>query len=296
MRIKKAVITAAGERQRLLPLQTLIDRDGEEKSVLGILIEQALLANIDDVCVVVWPGDEARYAEAAGKHAGHVRFLPQPRPLGYGHAVYSAREFVGGDPFLHLVGDHLYAGSTATCCAQRLVDVARSEECAVSAVQITRESLLPSYGAVSGRRLPGRQGLYRIDTVIEKPTPTEAERRLTATGLRAGHYLCFFGMHVLTPTVMDLLKEKLEASPDARPPLSAALAELARREQYLALEEADRRYDIGERYGLLTAQLALALNGRDRGEVLARMVELLAVGQVVPPARDEIASPTRNGQ
>jgi UTP--glucose-1-phosphate uridylyltransferase len=276
LRIKKAVITAAGERQRLLPLQTLIDRDGEEKSVLGILIEQALLANIDDVCVVVWPGDEARYAEAAGKHAGHVRFLPQPRPLGYGDAVYSAREFVGRDPFLHLVGDHLYAGGTATCCAQRLVDVARSEACAVSAVQITRESLLPQYGAVSGRRLPGRQGLYRIDTVIEKPTPTEAERRLTATGLRAGHYLCFFGMHVLTPTVMDLLKEKLEAAPDARPPLSAALAELARREQYLALEEADRRYDIGERYGLLTAQLALALNGRDRAEVLARLVELLA--------------------
>jgi UTP--glucose-1-phosphate uridylyltransferase len=290
LRIKKAVITAAGERQRLLPLQTLIDRDGEEKSVLGILIEQCLLANVDDVCVVVFPGDEARYAEAAGKHAGHVRFTPQVHPRGYGHAVYSAREFVGRDPFLHLVGDHLYAGSSATCCAQRLVEAARAESCSVSAVQVTRESLLPNFGAVSGRRLPGRQGLYRIDTVIEKPTPTEAERRLTATGLRAGHYLCFFGMHVLTPTVMDLLEEQLD-QPDARPPLSAALAELARREQYLALEEYDRRYDIGQRYGLLTAQLALALNGCDRSEVLARLVELLASREQAA----EVAGPSTPG-
>ena len=62
MRIKKAVITAAGQSQRALPLQTLIDRDGQEKSVLGILIEQALAANVEEICVVVWPGDEARYA------------------------------------------------------------------------------------------------------------------------------------------------------------------------------------------------------------------------------------------
>src|SRR5664279_3936710 len=87
VKIKKAVITAAGEKQRLLPLQTLIDRDGEEKSVLGILIEQALLANIEEVCVVVWPGDEERCAQAVARHLGHVRFVPQPRPLRYGHAV-----------------------------------------------------------------------------------------------------------------------------------------------------------------------------------------------------------------
>lgn len=274
--IKRAVITAAGEKQRLLPLQTLIDRDGEEKSVLGILIEQALLAKVEEICVVVRPGDEERYAQAAGKHAGHVRFAPQAAPLGYGHAVYCARSFVGDDPFLHLVGDHLYAGRAQTPCAQRLVALAETERCAVSAVQITHESLLPNYGAVAGRRITGRQGLYRVETVVEKPTPTDAERRLGNTGLRAGYYLCFFGMHVLTPTVMGLLGDRLAADPEARPPLSAALAELARREQYLAMEETDRRYDIGARYGLLTAQLALALNGRDRAEVLTRMVELLA--------------------
>ena len=122
--------------------------------------------------------------------------------------------------------------------------------------------------------------LYRIETVIEKPTPTEAEQRLIVPGLRAGHYLCFFGMHVLTPAVMDLLA--------ALPPgasLSAALAELARREQYLALEKAHRRYDLGARYGLLPAQLALALTGRDRDEVLSQLVELLATREMGTAAR-----------
>ena len=72
-------------------------------------------------------------------------------------------------------------------------------------MQATRESLLPYFGAVGGRRLPGGQDLYRVETVIEKPTPTEAEQHLVVPGLRAGHYLCFFGMHVLTPAVMEIL-------------------------------------------------------------------------------------------
>ena len=96
MKIRKAVITAAGKHQRALPLQTLIDRDGEEKTVLGILVEQALMASVEEICVVVWPGDETRYAEAAGKHAGRIRFVGQPQPLGYGHAIYCAREFAAG--------------------------------------------------------------------------------------------------------------------------------------------------------------------------------------------------------
>lgn len=269
MKIKKAVITAAGQNQRALPLQTLIDRDGQEKSVLGILVEQALTASVDEICVVVWPGDETRYAQAARKHAGRLRFVAQPRPLGYAHAVWCARDFTGADPFLHLVGDHLYVSGTANGCVQRLVELAEAESCAVSAVQPTRESLLPRFGTAGGRRMAGRQGVYRVETVIEKPTPTEAEQRLMVAGMRAGYYLCFFGMHVLTPTIMDYLGRNPAS-------LSAALDELARHEQYLALEEPDRRYDIGARYGLLNAQLALALAGRDRAEVLAQVLELLA--------------------
>lgn len=285
MNISKAVITAAGRKQRTLPLQTLIDRDGQEKSVLSILLDEVVSAGIDEICVVVRPGDEPAYAQVAGQHSGRLHFTHQPAPRGHGHAVYCAHTFVGRDPFLHLVGDHLYVSQTAHGCAQQLVAVAATEACTVSAVQPTRESLLPYYGAVGGRRLSGRQGLYAVDTVIEKPTPTVAEQRLLAPGLRAGHYLCFFGMHVLTPTVMDILGELVTDSERSTTAtvgvtLSAALAELARREQYLALELSGARYDVGVKYGLLSAQMALALNGQDREEVLARLLELLAQREV----------------
>lgn len=280
MNITKAVITAAGRRQRTLPLQTLIDRDGVEKSVLRILVEEVIAAGVDDIAVVVSPGDERAYADVVGEHAGRLHFVPQREPLGYGHAVHSAAPFTGDDPFLHLVGDHLYVSRDGQGCAQRLVEVASRQGCAVSAVQATREHLLPYYGAVGGRRLAGRDDLYRIETVIEKPTPTQAEQHLIAPGLRAGHYLCFFGMHVLTPAVMETLGRLLAEEGNAGLPLSAALNELARREQYLAYQQHAQRFDVGVKYGLLTAQMALALNGQDRDEVLARLLELLATREV----------------
>ncbi len=280
MHITKALITAAGRRQRTLPLQTLIDRDGVEKSVLRILVEEVIAAGVDDIALVISPGDEKAYADVAGEHAGRLHFIPQTEPLGYGHAVYCARVFVGGDPFLHLVGDHLYVSREGQGCAQRLVEVATRQGCAVSAVQATREHLLPYYGAVGGQRLAGRDDLYRIETVLEKPTPTQAEQQLIAPGLRAGHYLCFFGMHVLTPALMEILGRLLAEEGAAGLPLSAALDELARSEQYLAYQQHAQRFDVGVKYGLLTAQMALALNGQDRDEVLARLLELLAMREV----------------
>jgi UTP--glucose-1-phosphate uridylyltransferase len=281
MKITKAVITAAGRKQRTLPLQTLIDRDGTEKSVLGIIVEEALRAGAEEICVVVQPGDETSYAKVAGDHAGRLHFVHQADPLGYGHAVYCAKDFVGQDPFLHLVGDHLYVSRTSEGCAPRLVKVAEAEACAVSAVQATRESLLPYYGAVGGRRVPGRPDLYQIETVVEKATPTEAEQRLIVPGLRAGHYLCFFGIHVLTPTIIDILEKQSQAAGDQGGiELADALAELPQREQYLALEKQDWRYDVGVKYGLLTAQLALALSGQDRDEVLSKLLELLALREL----------------
>lgn len=281
MKIGKAVVTAAARGQRTLPLQSLIDRDGVEKSVLCIIVEEVLRAEVEEICIVVFPGDEDAYAEVAGDYAGRLHFVHQPEPLGYGHAVYCARDFVGQAPFLHLVGDHLYVSRAAEGCAEHLVRVAEAEACAVSAVQATRENLLPYYGIVGGRRVAGRQDLYRIETVIEKPTPTEAEQKLSVPGLRAGHYLGFFGMHVLTPAVMDVLGQLLGREVGHRPvTLSDALAELARQEQYLALQKSDWRYDIGARYGLLMAQLALALNGQDRDQVLTRLLEMLALREL----------------
>jgi UTP--glucose-1-phosphate uridylyltransferase len=284
MRVKKAVITAAAPSQRTLPMQTLIDEQGRETSVLSLIVNEAIRASIEDICVVVCPGDEAEYSKLVDRDTARVRFVPQTDARGYGHAVYCAREFVGGDPFLHLVGDHIYVAAESHRPAQSLVEAAVKHQCAVSAVQVTRESLLPYFGAVGGQGVHGSPGLYRIETVIEKPTPTEAEQSLIVPGLRGGQYLCFYGMHVLTPAVMEILGERL-GDPSARSvTLSDALAELARREQYLALVETVSRFDAGVKYGLFYAQLALALAGNDRDQVMSRLLETVLSREAARPA------------
>jgi UTP--glucose-1-phosphate uridylyltransferase len=277
MKIKKAVVTAAGRGQRALPLQTLVDRDGQGKSALQIIIEEARSAEVDQIGIVISPGQEEAYAAAAGPYRRMLELIEQPSPVGYAHALYCAREFVRGEPFLHLVSDHLYVSTAPQRCAQQLVELAQAESCSVSAVQATRESMLPYYGAVGGRRVAKHNHVYEIEMVLEKPTPTEAEQSLIIPGLRAGHYLCFFGMHVLTPGVMELLAEVVKK--ESGLPLAAALDALARKERYLAIEVQGHRHNIGVKYGLLMAQLALALDGGERDEVLGQLVDLLALRQ-----------------
>lgn len=273
MKVTKAVITAAARSQHNLPLQMLIDRDGAQKAALQIIVEEALSAGASDIAIIIQPGDADAYARAAGPHARNLHFIEQDSPRGYGDAVLRAKTFTRDEPFLHLVGDHLYLSRGNRTCAQQVVHIAETEACAVSAVQATRESLLPNYGAIGGRRVQEANSLHQIERVLEKPTPTEAEQSLIVPGLRAGYYLCFFGIHVLTPQVMASLSSMQSAT---KLELSNALNDLAQRERYLALEVEGLRYDIGVRYGLLTAQMALALAGKDRADVLANMVELLA--------------------
>jgi UTP--glucose-1-phosphate uridylyltransferase len=275
MQIRKALITAAGPDQRKLAVQSLVDRDGNRKSVLGILIDEARQAGIEEIAVVVHPGDKQTYTDLVDS-GRQVQFIVQEEPLGYGHAVWCGREFTGNDYFLHLVGDHLYVNKSDLPCARHLVETARQHNCSVSAVTPTRENLIPNFGTVGGRRVHPTTDLYQIDTVIEKPTPTLAEQKLIVPGLRAGHYLCFFGMHVLSPAVMELLEEQIGKAEGARTGLSEALNRLAAREQYLALEINDWRFDTGARYGLLKAQLALALSGNDRDQVLTELLEFFA--------------------
>jgi UTP--glucose-1-phosphate uridylyltransferase len=274
MIIRKAVITAASPGQRALPLQTLVDRDRKTKTALAIIIEEALNSGVEEICVVVHPGDADGYRASAGPHGRKLHFVEQASARGYGHALWCARDFTGSEPFLLLVGDHLYLSREDRCCARQLVEIAVAESCAVSAVQATHESKLPYYGVAGGRLADHRKGLYQVSEVMEKPTPTVAEQHLAVPGLRAGYYLCFFGMHVLTPAVMEMLGAEVAAGGKVQ--LSPALSRLAHRERYLACELLGRRFDIGLQYGLLNAQLAFALNSPDRSEILSGLVELLA--------------------
>ncbi|MCX7019382.1 MAG: sugar phosphate nucleotidyltransferase [bacterium] len=311
MQIRKAVITAAGRGVRLYPASDsvqkgmfpFIDRDGINKPVIQIIAEEALESGIEEICVVCVPGDEERYRDGfqllrenlltAYRGADWAReqddrlsnlmrrlhFAVQQEAGGYGDAVYRAREFIGNEPFLLLLGDHLYISHTKDArCAQQLIGLAQQEKCPVSAVHATREHLVTHYGTVGGKRLPDRAGVYQIERILEKPSISQAELELQVPGLRAGHYLCFFGMHVLSPAVFFILESQINAGlrQQGQLQLTPALEQLARAEKYLALEVTGTRYDIGRRFGLLQSQLALALNGCDRDEVLTLVINLLA--------------------
>lgn len=276
MPIQKSVITAAAPNQNRLPLQQLVDRNGQEKTALQLIIEETVAAGIDEVCVIIQPGDREAYQAATSMQIGNLHFVEQPEPLGYADAVYRAKSFVDGKSFLHLVGDHLYLSNTGIPCAKQLVNMATEHGCCVSAVQSTRENNLPYFGIVSGSPTPRTDGLYQIDRVAEKPTPTYAEQELVTPGLRAGHYLGFFGMHVFTGDIMELIGQLLDSKTVAQPTLSDAVAMLVNRGKYLAYRLDGTRHNLGIRYGLLKAQLAIGLSGKDRDEILVEMIDLLA--------------------
>lgn len=258
-------------------MQMLIDQQGAERSVLSLVVGEAVRAGISDICIVVCPGDEEAYSKLLANDPVRLTFVEQKEPGGYAHAVLCAKSFVRDEAFLHCVGDHIYVGPESSGSAKRLVDAAGAADCSISTVQITRESSLPYYGAVGGLPVPGKSGFYRVDTVLEKPTPTEAEQHLVVPGLRSGQYLCFYGMHVLTPTIFEVLST---VPADSRPSLSSALAVLAQREQYLAMIQKGQRFDVGVKYGLFTAQLALALQGKDRDKVLTELIQVMAAREM----------------
>ncbi len=161
-------------------------------------------------------------------------------------------------------------------CARQLIQVAAEYGCSVSAVQSTRENNLPYFGIVCGPHVAGRDDLYEVEGVAEKPTPTYAEQFLVTPGLRSGHYLGFFGMHVLTADVMDEIEQWLGGNKSGKPTLSDALSVLPTRGRYLAYRLPGTRFNLGVKYGLLKAQLAIALSGRDRDQILTEMIDLLA--------------------
>ncbi|GAB3533887.1 sugar phosphate nucleotidyltransferase [Pontibacter brevis] len=308
MRIKKAVITAAARGERLYPVADtiqkamlpIIDIDGLHKPVIQIIAEEAFASGIEELCVICAPGDGERYisafaslrdnlvksfkgvdwakeeAEKVDQLLSRVQFAEQEEPLGYGHAVYCAREFVNNEPFLLLLGDYLYVSNLLQKrCAAQLIELASQENCSVSAVNPTIEHQIGRYGTLTGKQLPGNAGVYQIDKIMEKPSLSVAELELQTPGLRVGYYLCFFGMHVFTPAIFDIL-EKHVARDGSNILLTPALQELAETDKYLALEVKGNRYDLSKKLGWLQAQIALGLAGQAHDETLTSMVDLLA--------------------
>jgi UTP--glucose-1-phosphate uridylyltransferase len=312
MKVRKAVITAAGRGTRQYPASTtvqkemfpLVDTDGLTKPTLQIIAEEALDAGIEEICIVTAPGDEEMYRrhfrglsedllpaykgkEWALKESDQLArieralsYATQPSPEGYGHAVYCARDWVGDEPFLLLLGDHVYISSDpeGRRCARQVVDTFERDGQTVSAVKRTPERLLHLFGTVRGEPMDGRDGMYRVAAMVEKPSPEVAARALRTPGLRPDEYLCFFGMHVFTPALFACLGHNIahDMREKGEFQLTSAQAMLAAREPYLAYEALGERYDMGVPFGLAETQLALALHSPMREEMVASLIRILA--------------------
>lgn len=305
-RIRKAVIPLAGWGTRLYPASSsvkkglfpLVDRDGVAKPVIQLIVEEALGSGIEEVCLVVGPDDEDDYrrhfrglsaparAAFAGKEwalrqsdllaemSGRLSFAVQKVPRGYGDAVYQARELVGGEPCLVMLGDHVYLPSHASQrssggfegvagrrCARQLLDVFEAFGAATSAVNVVDEGWLYNFGTVRGRRVESasESAVYEVDEIVEKPSPAYARAHLRSEGLAEGQYLCWFGLHAMTPGIFDCLGEMIERDGREEVQFTAAQEMLRQRERYLVAVIDGERHDTGDPKGLVETQLALAL-------------------------------------
>ena len=312
MTIKKAVITAAARGGRLYPVADtvqksmlpVIDIDGINKPVIQIIAEEAFASGVEEVCIVCAPGDDKRYIEsfktlqnsimssyknsawsekqisAISNLLDRLNFAIQDEPKGYGHAVYMSKEFVKNDSFLLMLGDYLYVSDLKDkSCTKQLVELAENDNCSVAAVNPTIEHQIGRYGTLTGKILQNKKGVYQIEKIIEKPSVSLAELELLTPGLKAGYYLCFFGMHVFKHPFFDLLSEYVMRNND-NILLTPVLQMLAENEKYLAVEIKGSRYDTSKEFGLTRAQLALAFAGVKRDDMLASLVQLLAESKV----------------
>src|SRR5580704_157372 len=311
-KVRKAVITAAGRGTRQYPASTavqkemfpLVDRDGLAKPVVQIIGEEAIDSGIEEICIITQPGEEKQYreyfqrmndvqaksfrgkdwaileSEKLGAFGERLTFAEQHSPEGFGHAVFQAKEFVGDDPFLLLLGDHIYISDIKDRCARQLVSVYEKNSLdAVSGVQPTLERLLHLFGVIKGEPIEPEKGIYKAALIVEKPTIEFARAKLVTPGQPAGNYLAHFGMHVFSPRIFDsleyLIKNNIREKNEIQ--LTAAQEHLRQNsDQYWCVVTQGQRYDTGIPYGLMETQLALALSGIHRAEICEAIARLLA--------------------
>src|SRR4051812_29359461 len=312
-KVKKAVITAAGRGTRQYPASTavqkemfpLVDRDGLTKPVIQIIGEEAIDSGIEEICIITQPGEEQQYreyfrrmtdeesrsfrgkdwailaSEKLGAFGERLSFAEQKSAEGFGHAVYQAKAFVGDEPFLLLLGDHVYISDTKDRCALQLIRVYEQYMLdAVTGVQPTVERLLHLFGTIKGNPMDAARGIYKAELIIEKPTIEQAREQLVTPMLPAGNYLAHFGMHVFSPLIFDsleyLIKNDLREKGEIQ--LTAAQEHMRKNTQkYWAVISQGQRYDTGIPYGLMETQLALALNGVHRTEICEAIARILAM-------------------
>ena len=269
MKVRKAVIVAAGMGTRMLPASKVIPKEilpVVDKPAIQVVVEEAIASGIEEIIVVISPGrttvidhfdsvpELERHLAERGKHDvlemvrstnNPARFTTaeQKEPLGLGHAVLQAREAVGDEPFAVMLPDDIFDSKRP--CLRQLLDVAESEDAPVVALLKVARSEIPKYGIVVAKRM--RADLYELSGMVEKP-PAE----------KAPSDLAIMGRYVLTPDIFRLLADgKPGAGGEIQ--LTDALLELARRRRLYGYEFEGMRYDLGDKAGFIAAQVGFGL-------------------------------------
>jgi len=292
-RVRKAVIPAAGFGTRLFPaskatkkeLFPIIDADGIAKPAILLIIEEALRAGIDDVIIIVQehdleafhsffnvqvtienynklPRDFQEYAQRILEIGRHVSFAIQRTQEGFGHAVYTAREAVGNEPFLLMLGDHIYRSGSDKSCAQQLVEAYNEHGISVLGLRRTPEEKIGNFGTVTGIWMQDRL-LASVTEFAEKPTVDYARTNLRMPGLPADEYLTVFGQYIINPQIFDYLEEHITNNVRERGEfqLTSALDRLRQEDGFLGLVVDGQRFDIGLPESYLETMKAFGPNG-----------------------------------
>jgi UTP--glucose-1-phosphate uridylyltransferase len=256
-------------KKELFPV---VGPDGIARALFHYHLLELEAAGLEEVCIIVQPGEErmirayidgpddayvarlAKYpvlqAEAYRMRglSRRITFAVQHQQDGYGHAVFQSRAFVGGEPFLLCLGDHLFRGAPLSPYVELAQAWSRSGGRSVSAVNRISPAELKGYGTIAGRRRDGDARLIDVSLIIEKPAVEVAREKLRVDGLGEDEFLGWFGMHLLAPSIFDVLENMIrdDMRDNGEFQLTRAQEIQRQREGYLALEmNAARRYDFG---------------------------------------------------
>jgi len=278
--IRKAVIPIAGLGTRHFPashavkkeLFPVVGQDGIARALFHYHLLELDAAGIEEICIIVQPGEDAtvknylrgpdagylkrlekypallREAEQMRKFAERVTFAVQHQQEGYGHAVYQTKDFAGGEMVLLGLGDHLFRGSPVSPYRE-LADMAKvSGGKSVSAVNRISAGELKGYGTIAGNRRAENSRLIDISLIIEKPAVAVAQEKLHVDGLPPETWLGWFGMHLLAPSIYDILGEMIRDNTRDNGEFQLTRAQEIQRQRhgYLALEMTGaQRFDFG---------------------------------------------------
>ncbi|MFV9510450.1 UTP--glucose-1-phosphate uridylyltransferase GalU [Tepidibacillus sp. LV47] len=286
MRVRKAIIPAAGLGTRFLPATKAMPKEMlpiVDKPTIQYIVEEAIASGIEDIIIVTGKGkraieDHFDYAlelelnlmskekyellEEIRRISDMVdiHYIRQKEPKGLGHAVWSARKFIGNEPFAVLLGDDIVK-SEKPCLKQMMEMYDRYHASVIGVKEVDREEV-SRYGIVAGTKMDDR--LYKIHDLIEKPKKEEAPSNLA-----------IMGRYILTPQIFDILGN-LKTGAGGEIQLTDAIKKLEENEVIYAYEFEGKRYDVGEKLGFIQTTIEFALQRDDlRNELLNYMERIL---------------------